>query len=93
MPSPSAAKVSAPSDEHGERARRAGRGQRTENSTPADPDDQHRLDQEDDEGRGEHGEQVGDAGSGVARMRFRIPDSRRTTSVIPSPAKQVAATP
>ncbi len=32
-------------------------------------------------------------GSGVARMRFITPDSRRITSVIPSPAKHVAATP
>ena len=31
------------------------------------------------------------AGSGVERIRLRIPDSRRTTSVIPSPAKHVAA--
>ena len=32
-------------------------------------------------------------GRGVVRMRLRIPDSRLTTSVIASPAKQVAATP
>src|SRR3954451_1154034 len=32
-------------------------------------------------------------GSGVARIRFSVPDSRRSTSRIPSPANVVAAAP
>ena len=56
-------------------------------------DEQRRLDQEDEERRAEHRERYVAAGSGVARMRFSTPLSRRITIVIASPANAVDATP
>ena len=92
IPRPIAAKQTAPSSSA--TSSESGRsGKATREEQPAEHDDQHRLDQEDDERRDEHREEVGRGGSGVARTRFSTPDSRRTTIVIARPAKHVAATP
>ncbi len=71
----------------------AGRGGPRRKRADAERDQDERLQREDDEDGREHSREEDGGGSGVERSRFRIPYSRRTTSVIASPANAVLAAP
>ena len=91
-PIPIAAKATAPS-------RSASTSEKTGREGGVEPEardrDEHdRLEREDEQRRAEHRRRSTDrGGSGVARRRLRIPDSRRIVSVIARPANDVATTP